>query len=336
MAARMWVFNASTNHWQPLSGGEAAGGDHGSLTGLEDDDHPQYHNDARGDARYALIAHRHDYPNDPQIYSDEIYLRPSNLRQGSNITIINNADGTVTISGTGGGSGDGVDEVSIGTGEPSAPGVELWIDTDASGTFRTIPEANAATDHGTLNGLGDDDHPQYVLRSGSTMTGGLTLTGAVGVKHGPTSGVAQITSESIDGEAYFDTRAPAAKGQGLVMRTGTQSRWMVGTDTIAESGSNGGTNLIVARFADNGSLLGTALSINRASGLVTVAADPTDALGVSTKGYTDGKVVNSATGTSTTSAPSQDAIKKYVDAKMIVSDSAASGTYPINTVWVEY
>lgn len=33
---------------------EAAGGvaDHGDLTGLTDDDHPQYHNDARGDARY--------------------------------------------------------------------------------------------------------------------------------------------------------------------------------------------------------------------------------------------------------------------------------------------
>jgi hypothetical protein len=34
--------------------------DHGLLTGLLDDDHPQYHNDARGDARYALIAHTHN------------------------------------------------------------------------------------------------------------------------------------------------------------------------------------------------------------------------------------------------------------------------------------
>lgn len=30
--------------------------DHGLLTGLADDDHPQYHNNARGDARYPLIA----------------------------------------------------------------------------------------------------------------------------------------------------------------------------------------------------------------------------------------------------------------------------------------
>jgi hypothetical protein len=37
----------------------ASGGvtDHGALTGLSDDDHPHYHTDARGDARYAPIAH---------------------------------------------------------------------------------------------------------------------------------------------------------------------------------------------------------------------------------------------------------------------------------------
>lgn len=32
-------------------------GDHGTLTGLSDDDHTQYHTDARGDLRYAPIAH---------------------------------------------------------------------------------------------------------------------------------------------------------------------------------------------------------------------------------------------------------------------------------------
>lgn len=45
---------------------EGGGGgvtDHGALTGLSDDDHPQYHNDARGDARYALLAHTHAISN---------------------------------------------------------------------------------------------------------------------------------------------------------------------------------------------------------------------------------------------------------------------------------
>jgi len=34
-------------------------GDHGALSGLADDDHAQYHTDARGDARYSVIAHNH-------------------------------------------------------------------------------------------------------------------------------------------------------------------------------------------------------------------------------------------------------------------------------------
>lgn len=31
------------------------------------------------------------------------------------------------------------------------------------------------TDHGALTGLGDDDHPQYLLKSGGTMTGSIRL-----------------------------------------------------------------------------------------------------------------------------------------------------------------
>ncbi len=41
--------------WSALSSGGGGTSDHGALTGLGDDDHPQYHNDARGDARYTAI-----------------------------------------------------------------------------------------------------------------------------------------------------------------------------------------------------------------------------------------------------------------------------------------
>jgi len=37
-----------------LSGAVAAGDDHGGLSGLLDDDHPQYHNNTRGDTRYYI------------------------------------------------------------------------------------------------------------------------------------------------------------------------------------------------------------------------------------------------------------------------------------------
>lgn len=45
------------------SGGSSSGGggtDHGLLTGLADDDHTQYLNNARGDVRYSALGHGHD------------------------------------------------------------------------------------------------------------------------------------------------------------------------------------------------------------------------------------------------------------------------------------
>src|SRR3990170_6031808 len=43
--------------WTPLTAGGGGGvTDHGALTGLTDDDHPQYLNNARGDARYTPVT----------------------------------------------------------------------------------------------------------------------------------------------------------------------------------------------------------------------------------------------------------------------------------------
>jgi hypothetical protein len=51
--------------WVTLTGGGPGGGvtDHGLLTGLADDDHPQYHNNTRGDARYSQLGHTHTISN---------------------------------------------------------------------------------------------------------------------------------------------------------------------------------------------------------------------------------------------------------------------------------
>jgi len=51
-------FLRDDGSWQTVAGGPGST-DHGTLTGLADDDHTQYHNDARGDARYSQLGHNH-------------------------------------------------------------------------------------------------------------------------------------------------------------------------------------------------------------------------------------------------------------------------------------
>jgi hypothetical protein len=47
-----------------LTGLPSGVSDHGALTGLADDDHTQYHTDARGDARYSQLGHTHNLATD--------------------------------------------------------------------------------------------------------------------------------------------------------------------------------------------------------------------------------------------------------------------------------
>lgn len=59
-AGQVLTKNSGTNYdagWATPTGGGSS--DHGTLTGLADDDHAQYHNDARGDARYSQLGHTH-------------------------------------------------------------------------------------------------------------------------------------------------------------------------------------------------------------------------------------------------------------------------------------
>ena len=58
----------------------------------------------------------------------------------------------------------------------------------------------------------------------------------------------------------------------IAYRTGTSNRFQFTLESTAESGSNAGSNFEVYRFSDAGALLGTAISINRATGLSTFEA----------------------------------------------------------------
>lgn len=90
----------------PGGGGGGGVSDHGLLTGLTDDDHSQYHTDARGDARY--------FPRTDHV------------------------------------------STSAGAGDAGKPVV-----LDAAGHVDSTMLNDADVDHGSIAGLGDDDHTQY-------------------------------------------------------------------------------------------------------------------------------------------------------------------------------
>jgi len=128
---------------------DAASGatDHGALTGLGDDDHPQYVTHTEGTNSYVDEGQINSISTSmvtPNIVSSIEGVSNDggniNLIEGSNITIAaNDTNNTITISASPGGGG--------------------------------------VTDHGALTGLGDDDHPQYIHTSGDTMDGNLTING---------------------------------------------------------------------------------------------------------------------------------------------------------------
>jgi len=98
--------------------------DHGNLTGLADDDHPQYHDDMRGDARY---------------YTE---------------TEVDTISGTLNTK---------IDTTS-GTLQDEIDGIVIPTDFYSRGEVDTISgtlNSKIITDHGNLTGLADDDHPQY-------------------------------------------------------------------------------------------------------------------------------------------------------------------------------
>lgn len=161
--------------------GSGGGGvtDHGALTGLVDDDHPQYHNDARGDARYSAVGHSHTGTYDPagsaaaaqaaaiqranhtgtQVastisdFSEAVDDRVAALLvQGSGVTLTyDDAAGTLTVAATGGSSDPwtyvklGTDFVTISATAVDVTGLAFTPAADKTYEFEAVLRLRTAT-----------------------------------------------------------------------------------------------------------------------------------------------------------------------------------------------
>lgn len=102
---------------------------------------------------------------------------------------------------------------------------------DAGGLIDASMLDDADIDHGSIGGLGDDDHTQYVLADGSRdITGGITITGGLtrlGTGSTPdlAAGADDLFIEGIlkvDGAARFDSTVLLAADPTLALQAATK------------------------------------------------------------------------------------------------------------------
>ncbi len=152
----------------------ATGVDHGSLSGLSDDDHTQYHNDARADTWLGTKSTT-DLSEGTNLYYTQSRFdtafgakSTTDLSEGTNLYYTQaRFDSAFTAKDT--------DDLSEGTtnlyftNERVDDRVDALIQNSSTITWTYNDGANTLTgsvvatgiDHGSLSGLADDDHTQY-------------------------------------------------------------------------------------------------------------------------------------------------------------------------------
>lgn len=120
--------------------------DHGSISGLSDDDHTQYHNDSRA-LTWLGTRSTTDLPEGTKLYYTEARVS-ANTDVAANTSARHARQHDVTSSS---------DHAASAVGDR---GKFLKAnDTTGAVEWATVPAG--VTDHGALTGLGDDDHAQY-------------------------------------------------------------------------------------------------------------------------------------------------------------------------------
>lgn len=143
------------------------------------------------------------------------------------------------------------------TGVPQVSGAERTAGTETA--LRTFSPADiasmagthggAGTDHGTLSGLADDDHTQYLLADGTrTLSGNLTITGTVDGRDIAADGAALDALAGAEPNPDVVSQAEAEAGVATTERIWTAQRV---AQAIAALGGGGGVT-------DHGALTGLA------------------------------------------------------------------------------
>jgi hypothetical protein len=104
-----------------------------------------------------------------------------------------------------------------------------------------------------------DSDPNFIWDDTNKRLG-LGIAAPLGILHLKVS--AGTTRQVIDGDA--------GQSKIITFRTAGLQRWGLYSNNVAESGSNAGSNFVLRRYNDAGTLLGTPLEVNRATGVTKI------------------------------------------------------------------
>jgi hypothetical protein len=184
-------------------------------------------------------------------------------------------------------------------------GLDRWIVALGNGTVES--GANVGSDF-TLTRCSDAgaaiDNPLFISRADGrvTLLADPTATlhaatkGYVDTKVAGIGGYLPLTGGTLSGDLIINKYIPqivldrTSPIDNAVLRgkkNGVE-RWAIAlADSDAEAGGNTGSSFRIYSFADNGAYITIPLSIDRATGRISIAADPVNDMEVATKRYAD-------------------------------------------------
>lgn len=220
--------------WAPPPG--AGTSDHGALTGLGDDDHTQYHNDTRGDVRYYTKTLLDSGQLDTRYYTEAevlaafaaiVHTHPSTQINDSSVAGRNMLTAADVAAQTA--LLNNFTSVLKGLAPPSGGGTTNYLRAD--GTWAAPPGTTTGA-HGTLTGLGNDDHTQYHNNARGdaryppntrSISAGAGLSGGGNLSADRSLQLDTANSRNVDHAAVQITTAGGLQGGGTIEATRTLS-----------------------------------------------------------------------------------------------------------------
>lgn len=148
---------------------------------------------------------------------------------------------------------------------------------------------------------------------GGTLTGNLTI-----LKDSP-----NLILSASTGTPAVQLRSTITGTGSIQFNTITSTRWAVSKDSTAEGGSNTGSDLVVTRYNDAGSIIDNPITVTRSTGLSTLAS-----LSVTGTTQLTGAVTASSTVSASTAPTTGPHLtnKTYVDDQIATRLATAGGT----------